>query len=177
MSDVRAIAGARHDARWYLLRTKPREEARALENLARQGFEAFVPHCSAERLVRGRPVRRREPLFPGYAFVSLNETGHNWSVLRSTRGVAHLVRFGTHTPTVDDAVITRLRELDGATLPGPADALAPGDRVRIVAGPLAGLEGVFEQRDGQARVMLLLDWMQRQVRVAVDARTVLPAAD
>lgn len=171
------VPAADDTPRWYLLKTKPREEARALENLARQQFEAFVPWCTAERVVRGKPVKRREPLFPGYAFVALSRTAHNWSVLRSTRGVSHLVRFGTHAPAVVDDVIASLRTLDGTELVTGIAALSPGDRVRIVDGPLKGLEGVFEQRDGQARVMLLLEWMQRQVRVGVDAAAVIPAGD
>jgi transcriptional antiterminator RfaH len=88
------------DADWYVVRCKPREDARAIENLGLQGFEAFSPACLVTRRVG--TVRRKlsEPMFPGYAFVRLSTTRHDWSVLRSTRGVMQLVRFGATAPRV-----------------------------------------------------------------------------
>ncbi len=153
------------DLRWYLVRTKPREDRRAVEHLRNQSFDAFAPTCV--NLRTGRIALRRilEPLFPGYAFVRLSASHDDWSVLRSTRGVRGLVQFGTHTPAVPDEVVERLRAADGSALEGPWVHLREGDSIRVVAGPLRGLEGVFTERDGEARAFVLLQYMQRQVQV------------
>ena len=39
---------------WFVVHTKPRQEQRALENLQRQGFAAWLPMLSVQKLRRGR---------------------------------------------------------------------------------------------------------------------------
>lgn len=163
---------------WYLAQCKPREDRRAVENLLRQGFEAFAPLCQVERL-RNRVWRLRiEALFPGYAFVRLNRIEHDWGKIRSTRGVRRLVRFGRFgecIPKVPDPVIERIRTMDGVALGSPRTGLEPGTRVRILEGPFADYEAIFERTDGEERVMLLLELMHREVHMLFDLAVVAPA--
>ena len=71
---------------WYLLKTKPRDEQRAVDNLENQGFEAYSPRALLED--------REQILFPGYAFLKLTEDNtHAYHKIRSTRGVTELVHF------------------------------------------------------------------------------------
>ncbi len=160
---------------WYLVQCKPHDDRRAVENLRNQGFESFAPICIAERVTRSRIIKRREPLFPGYAFVALNRTRHDWSVIRSTRGVARLVRFGPHPASVPDTIIDGLMRMDGLELQGWLSKLEPGNKVRVIHGPFAGLEVVFEQADGVGRVRVLIDLMKRQVGIQLSAESVVPA--
>jgi len=159
------------DLAWYVLRSKPREELRALENLRNQGFEAFAPLCLIKR--RRGTVRRQvsEPLFPGYVFAQLSSSRHNWSVLRSTRGVVNVVRFGLDAPQVPQEVMDELHRLDGLDLDAQralrSTQLQQGDRILIQSGPLTGLQGVFEAPDGDARASVLVQCMQRWVRVTL----------
>lgn len=175
-SHARAAHPARSAARaaWHVVQCKPREDQRAVDNLRNQGFETFAPACIVERRLRQSLVRRREPLFPGYAFVELNRIEHNWGVLRSTRGVARLVQFGPHAATVPAAVIAALRLVDGTEIRQMLPRLTPGDRVRIIDGPFTDLEAVFEQTDGSARVRVLIDLMHRQVPIRVQASAIAP---
>lgn len=179
MSDVPSPAApapaGSDDPGWYVVRCRPRQEARALEHLERQGFVAFAPQCRITR--RQGTVRRPvvEPLFPGYAFVRLSPTRGDWGVLRSTRGVQYLVRFGLNTPRLPQAAIDQLRALDGVDLDRGPPRLAVGMRVRVSEGPFVGLEGVFTQRDGEARAQVLLDCMQRLVRVTLAETQLEPA--
>ena len=39
---------------WYVIHTKPRQEARALTNLMQQGYQCFLPMITLEKLSRGR---------------------------------------------------------------------------------------------------------------------------
>ena len=90
---------------WYLVQSKPRNEARALENLLRQGYETYLPLMEVERLQRGKLLRKMEPLFPRYLFLHLEEGNDNWGPIRSTLGIAGMVRFGLAYATVSDAVM------------------------------------------------------------------------
>lgn len=157
---------------WYLVQSKPRNEARALENLLRQGYETYLPLIEVERLQRGKLFKRMEPLFPRYLFLHLEEGNDNWGPIRSTLGVAGLVRFGLAYATVPDPVIEAIRS---RTQEIREALFAAGDSIQIVSGPLVGLEGVFEIADGEQRSFVLLEFMQKQQRVSV-ATTDLRAA-
>ena len=82
---------------WYVIHTKPRQEQRALENLQRQGFEAWLPMISLEKVRRGHLAQVVEPMFSRYLFIRLDTVQTNWSPIRSTLGVSKLVAFG-NTP-------------------------------------------------------------------------------
>ncbi len=156
---------------WYLVQSKPRNEARALENLLRQGYETYLPLMAVERLQRGKLHHTMEPLFPRYLFLHLEEGNDNWGPIRSTLGVAGMVRFGLAYATVSEAVIELLRE---RTQEIKKTLFETGDSVRVVSGPLIGLEGVFEIADGEQRSFVLLEFMQKQQRISVstaDLRT------
>jgi len=47
-------------ARWYVIRCKPREDARALKHLQRQGFTCYCPTLGVEKLRHGRKVEVQE---------------------------------------------------------------------------------------------------------------------
>lgn len=164
------------DTGWYVLQCKPREEQRALEHLGNQGFTAFAPTCLVKRRRNGATRVQPEPLFPGYTFVRLSLSHGAWHVLRSTRGVRQLVRFGTHVPRLPDAVVSHLRSVDGLELGARRDTLKAGERVRVLDGPFAGLEGVLQQSDGEQRACVLLECMHRLVRVTVGAEVLARAS-
>lgn len=160
---------------WYLVQCKPHEDQRAVENLRNQGFESFAPLCVAERLRKRRLVRCVEALFPGYAFVALNRVDHDWSKLRSTRGVSRLVRFGMHAPAVPQRVIQYLKAADGMELAPKIATIRPGDKVRILEGPFADFEAIFEKNDGHERVHVLIELMHRSVSVPLAAKALVAA--
>ena len=149
---------------WYLVQSKPRNEMRALENLVRQGYETYLPLMEVERLQRGKLLKKMEPLFPRYLFLHLEEGNDNWGPIRSTMGVAGLVRFGQAYAVVSDDVLEAVRV---RTQDVKKALFTPGDSIRVVSGPLLGLEGVFDITDGEQRSFVLLEFMQKQQRVSV----------
>ncbi len=155
---------------WFAVLTKPRAESIASTHLRRQGFE--VLDC---RLRKSRPgaegLREQvEPLFPRYVFLRSCASGQTLGPVRSTRGVAGVVRFGNRTPTVPEAVIDALRarqDHSGCVQLDPPGSMSPGDRVQVRQGPLYGLEGVFETECSLNRVRLLVEVLGAPVRVTL----------
>ena len=160
---------------WYLVQCKPREDQRAVDNLRNQGFESFAPLCVAERMRNRRIVKKIEPMFPGYAFVSLNRIDHDWGVLRSTRGVSRLVRFGLHFPIVPRGIVENLRSRvdKPIELKSHLAEVKPGERVKIIDGPYVNVDAIFQKLDGNERVLVLIELMQRQLPVLVPAESVV----
>lgn len=157
---------------WYLLYTKPRQERCALENLERQGYECFMPLFASEKLQHGVVTVRNEPLFPRYLFIRLDQGAgaKSWGPIRSTKGVSHLVRFGTDFPRIDDGMVNYLR-LKGLDEAGQATPLfLTGERIRLSEGALANVEGVYQMADGDQRVLVLIEMLSKPMTLSVPTR-------
>jgi len=152
---------------WYAVATKARDEAIAKANLERQDYRVFLPTISLKKRRRGRWMPVTEPLFPGYLFVSLALGADDPAPIRSTVGCIGLVRFGqTHTP-VPSSLIAALQ----GTSDGAVDAPLPfnqGDKVRLIAGPFAGIEAVFDMPRGEDRAQVLLQLLGKVRRLTVN---------
>ena len=151
---------------WYLVYTKPRQEVLAQENLVRQGYGVYLPKVRLMRRRRGKQEAVVEPLFPRYLFIHLDTQSDNWAPIRSTFGVASLVRFGSEPAQVPDELVAHLKAQEGQEgLHEWAEVkLKVGDRVRVAEGPLKGVEGILLAKSGQERVMLLLEMLGKEVR-------------
>ena len=154
---------------WYLVYSKPRAEKLALENLARQGFETYLPLVRSRRRRLGRRAESIEPMFPRYLFIRLSNETDNWSPIRSTIGVANLVRFANRAARVPDDFISemKLREDDSGVQPEVSVPVNPGETVRIEQGVFTGYEAIFCGKSGKDRVLLLLEVAGKTARVQV----------
>ena len=162
---------------WYLVYTKPRQEALAQSNLERQGYGVYLPKVRLLQRRRGRQEAVVEPLFPRYLFIHLDTQSDNWGPIRSTFGVASLVRFGAEPAQVPDELVAHLKAQEGQE--GLHEWAEPkikvGDRVRVAEGPLKGYEGILLAKSGQKRVMLLLEMLGKEVRTHLSPAQIEPS--
>jgi transcriptional antiterminator RfaH len=159
-------------ARWYLIQTKPRQEARAEEHLQRQHFECYRPLKSGEPKKRSPRIMSEEELFPGYLFIRMDQVHDNWYPIRSTRGVARIVTFGGNPVPVQDALIEQIRQRLLAPL--PRVEFKQGETVRIKAGEMCDIEAIFLTSDGDERAVILLNLLQREQKVVLPMSSLLP---
>jgi transcriptional antiterminator RfaH len=154
-------------ARWYLIQTKPRQEARAQEHLQRQHFECYRPLKSDAAKRRSARPQGEEELFPGYLFIRMDQVHDNWYPIRSTRGVARIVTFGGHPVPVQDALIEQIRQRLAAPILPARVVFTQGETVRINAGGFGDVEAIFLAADGTERAVILLNLLQRQQKVVL----------
>jgi transcriptional antiterminator RfaH len=164
---------------WYLVQTKPSGESTAASNLERQGYEVYYPRLI--RTVRRAGYRREAvvPLFPRYLFVRLSNLQQSLAPVRSTLGVAGVVRFGLDYAMVPSSVvhglICRADPVSGLHRLNVSKSLPRGARIRIAEGVFRGLEGLFERDLGVDRVLVLLQLLGRPTSIAVPTDCVVPA--
>jgi len=165
--------------RWYALAVLSRQEKAAQGDLARRGFDAFLPVRVERRAWSDRIKAIELALFPGYVFVRTALDTVRRVELLKVRGAHELVgripgdaRIARAIP--DDeieslrAVVMADRAID------PVTRLVPGMRVRVARGPLAGASGVLEQSvDGQRRLVVMVALLGRGVRARLSADDVL----
>ena len=153
-------------ALWYAVATKARDEAIAKANLERQDYQVFLPTISLKKRRRGRWVHVTEPMFPGYLFVSLALGADDPAPIRSTVGCIGLVRFGQHHTPVPSSLIAALQGASDGALDTPLP-FSQGDKVRLIAGPFAGIEAVFDMPRGEDRAQVLLELLGKVQRLTV----------
>jgi transcriptional antiterminator RfaH len=161
---------------WYAIYTKPGKEKSVVEMLGRAGIESYNPRLRVKKLIRRGYRNTIEPLFPCYVFARFGPAKHLWMV-NYTRGVRNVVGAPGGPQPVPDEMIgsIRDREKDGLITVRDAD-IREGDVVRIVDGPMVGLQAVFERpMKGEERAMLLVEALGGQARVVMDRAALVKA--
>ncbi len=157
--------------KWYVIHTRPRQEERALDNLTRQGYKAWMPWLEVEKLRGGRITKVIEPMFSRYLFIQLDQVTTNWGPIRSTLGVSKLVTFGNQAASISDEFVEMLQR---TPLQDSKHILKQGDEVEIMQGPLKGVKGIFDQHDGELRAMILIELINQSHKVQVSMQELRP---
>ncbi|RBP60470.1 transcriptional antiterminator RfaH [Brenneria salicis ATCC 15712 = DSM 30166] len=127
------------------------------------------PMITLDKIVRGKRTEVCEPLFPNYLFVEFDPERIHTTTISATRGVSNFVRFGNVPAIIPQQVIDDLllHPTQGITDPQTPQ---PGDEVLITDGIFSGLQAIYTEPDGEARSMLLLNFLNKQVRQSIDNR-------
>ena len=149
---------------WYVLHVKPRAEKKLNDFLAAMRVFHYLPLVRKETKVQRRKVVRFLPVFPGYVFTRLFPD-ERIRVLETK----NVVR------TIDVAdprrMIHQLRQLEHANRLQvdlrTIETFEPGEYVKVVSGPLRGLEGQVQRRGGAATLVLTVDILGRALEAAV----------
>jgi transcriptional antiterminator RfaH len=161
---------------WVVVHTQPHRETVAVQNLLQQSFEPYCPMVS-KRVRHARKVQTvLRPLFPGYVFVKLDPLKPSWRVMLSTVGVRTLVQFGDKPALVDPGFVTGLlaREVDGV-IGGPGGlGFSVGQQVLMAGGAFDGLIVTVLEMDEKDRIVVLMDVLNRPVRVQAKAENIHP---
>ncbi len=154
---------------WFVAQLRPQGLERARSHLERQGIKVFNPEMLAVSKKSGILRRSRKPLFPGYIFVNFDPTIPGWSAINSTRGVARLILSDPRRPRpLPSALIAGLKaRCDTTDMLAPSIDLDVGDRIRVLAGPLADLVTTIDTLSGPERIGVLIDIMGRKVKTSL----------
>lgn len=171
----RAGTGPDAEERWYAVRVRSRCEKLVAGTLENKGYEEFLPLHKVRRQWSDRVKVSERPLFPGYVFCRFPVV--NRLPILTTPAVVGIVGIGPEPLPVEDEEIASLKSLVRSGFPSePCDFFGSGDRVRVVAGPLAGLEGVFLSSTSGDRLVVSVSLLCRSVAVELEAGSVAPAS-
>ena len=166
-----ALATASSPEAWFAVWTRNQHEPRVTEQLRRKRFEVFLPTVRIPSRRRDRRIMLDQPLFPGYLFLRFAPSREAYVRVAGTDGVVRVLgeRWDALHPVPDEQVdaVRRIVGTDGArALPW----IRVGDRVRIVGGVLAGVEGLVQTwHAGRATFVVSVDLLQRSVGIELDS--------
>jgi transcription antitermination factor NusG len=165
------IAPAPEGGAWIVIHARPRCEKKVAEFCRLQSLPCYLPLRSTTHRYGGRVRRFESPLFPGYVFCVVNIPQR--TQVRQSRFTANVL------DVLDQAqLVAQLRQVEQAIASGSAIEVMPyletGRRVRVLSGPLKGLEGIVLRAKGRARIVVNLDMIQQSVAVEVESSLLGP---
>ena len=154
---------------WFVVRTKARQELRAMHHLEEQGFKIYCPQIPKYNGLK--EVVGRQVLFPGYCFVQSGEL--SIASIRSTPGVIGLVSFSMEgkPATLIPAALEAIHVVE-AFYSEKVSGLKRGGAVSLIDGPFKGFKGLYSKRS-RDRVEVLLTLLGQQQRILVPSHQVI----
>ncbi len=156
---------------WWVAHTKSRNEKALAQNLCNKNISYFLPMSWKVRRQRGRTIRSLLPLFSGYLFFCGDEN-QRLEVLRTNR-VANLIEVNDQQKLLNELLQIELALRAGAPLV-PHKYLKAGRRCRVIAGPLADLQGIIVTTKNAARLVLQIDMLGQATSVEIDVDMIEP---
>ncbi len=154
---------------WYVLHTRSRFENVVNEGLIKKSMEVFLPKIQMRSRRRDRRLLIRVPLFPGYLFVKTDLNPYEHIEIVKTIGAVRLIGNQDGPIDVPSEAIESLKimvRIDKPVTTGTR--LQKGDKVMVVAGPLAGVTGIFVHYKGKGRVVVNVKTLGQFACVDVD---------
>ncbi len=167
-----AAAAATGTAPWYAIWTRSNCERLVAQQLAAKGFAPFLPEMSARSKRQGKSHVVQVPMFPGYLFLRHVIEKSSYIEILKARGIVRILEGGWNrlTPVAPEEVDAIQRLIESGVPVFPHAYFRQGDRVRVVEGPLTGVEGVFlRDKPTKGRLVVSVNLLQTSVAVEVDA--------
>jgi len=161
---VPATSPASDEPAWFVCHTKPRCEKKFAALLTRESFRHSLPLVDSERRYGNRIRNFTKPLFPSYVFAQVDPLRRNRLFQQDL-----IVRL---IPVRDEvSFLAPLAAVEALVASGLEATLHPllrhGARVRVVSGPLKGVEGMIENPHSPKGIVISMDVLQQGVLVAV----------
>ncbi|MSU48747.1 MAG: antitermination protein NusG [Opitutus sp.] len=161
------------EAYWLVCHTKPRCEKKLAALLKAEKFEHYLALVNSVRKYGTQTKKFTKPLFPGYVFANvpmeMKARIYQQDLLARAIIVIDVPRFLKQLADVK-AIVASGFELSVMPL------LTKGRRVKIIGGPLWGLEGFVDNPANPQGIVLSVDVLQQGllVKIPVELLQVLP---
>jgi transcription antitermination factor NusG len=154
---------------WFAVNVRTNREITVAQALQYKTCEVFLPLYGLRRTWSDRIVNLQAPLFPGYVFARF-DTEDRTALIVTTPGVVRIVSFGGKAVPVEEREISFVRTIVASGLPAqPWLQVQPGLPVRILHGPLAGVEGALVELKKHHQLVVSISLLQRSVAVEINA--------
>jgi transcription antitermination factor NusG len=173
MFEPNQAEGNRELTDWFAVYTRHQHEKSVAASLSRNGLEVFLPLYDVARQWKDRTKHLSLPLFPCYVF--FRGGLERRTKILSTPGVQSIVTMAGLPAAIQKSEIDAVRRAVGSYLRiEPHPFLNCGDRVRVKAGPLEGIEGILIRIKNSFRLVLSAELLGKSIAVEVDDSSVEP---
>jgi transcriptional antiterminator NusG len=161
---------------WYAVYTKPRHERKVNTRLLEAGITSFLPEMERWSSRKDRRKKIWYPIFPGYLFVDTELNTESRLKVIKTRGVIKILGHEGIPAVIPEHQIDAIHKvIDSRKAICSFPYLKTGQIVRVVSGPLGGVEGIFVSERGKGKLIISVDILQRSVSVEIEEADIQPA--
>ena len=153
------------EGQWWVVHTRSRNEKALAHDLISREISYFLPMSWKVRRKSRRTIRSLLPLFSGYLFFCGKENDR--VELLKTNRIANLIEVNDQQKLLNELIQIDQALRSGAPLI-PHKYIKVGQRCRIIAGPLIGLEGIVVQTKNATRLVLQIDMLGQAASVEID---------
>lgn len=169
---------AEHKLCWYVVHTYSGYENKVMDTLKKSVensekmqdliFEIVVPEEEVIEIRKGKRIRSKRKVYPGYVMVHMIWTTESWYLVRNTRGVTGFVGPESKPVALSDEEVERMLN------PVPVEAktdIAIGQQVRVLSGTLENFTLTVEDVDalmGTVRVRVPMLGREQSVDLPLD---------
>ena len=153
------------EGQWWVVHTRSRNEKALAQDLISKDISYFLPMSWKVSRKSRRTTRSLLPLFNGYLFFCGKEN-ERVELLKTNR-VANLIEVDNQQKLLDELVQVNQALQSGAPLT-PHNYIKEGQRCRVIAGPLMGLEGIVVRSNNATRLVLQIDMLGQAASVEID---------
>ncbi len=165
-----------NDKNWYVVKTKPNQEFRAIKNLINQGFETFCPLLPLVKKNNNIIKKKMKPLFPSYIFSLFDVKDQRWTSIESTYGVQYLLKNERMYPqTISKDFIGSLKQNcnEQNCISNNYFKLTKDDNVQFIDGPFINSIGKIIKLSSSERVSVLFEIFNNQYKIDVQSSILL----
>ena len=153
------------ERKWFVFYTKARQEKAFARQLVGMDIPFFLPLVPKENLIRGKKVTSLIPVFGGYIFLFATEDERVQAL--TTNRISTILDVEDQGQLAYD--LGNVQQLIRADAPLTVERrIGAGQKVRIKAGPMQGLEGVVEKRRGQSVLYVAVTMLQQSATLELD---------
>jgi transcription termination/antitermination protein NusG len=160
------------EKKWYALYVNVRHEKKIMHKLLEKGMEAYVPIVKEMRQWSDRKKMVEAPLFTGYVFVKIHAA--DMDKPRWVEGVINYLRFEGKPALIRDEEIEGLKFFvnNGYNIAREADALKPGQKVKINLSQFKDFMGIVETVAENENVMVSFEGIKQNIVVKAPSKAV-----
>ena len=152
--------------KWIAVYTKSRHEKVVIQELEKKNIESYCPILKERRQWSDRKRWVEFPLFRSYVFAKI-ELKNSLYILE-TMGVHHIIKFQGRISTIPDEIIQNIeRMIDGGYTIEQVEYFVKGDEVKVVDGPLKGMEGIVVKLKNQNKLVLKVAAIQQAIAIQI----------
>lgn len=158
---------------WFAVWTRSRQEKCAASMLETLGIPHYLPLKTEVHQWSDRKQTVTVPLFSGYLFVRIDLAKRSRLEVLNASGIAGFVGNPMGPLAIPDYQIEDIRTvLETRTECSVLPLLNEGDRVRVLRGPLVGVEGRLVRSNSSSRLSISIEMIQKSLLVNVSRQDV-----
>lgn len=132
-------------------------------------FNIVIPTRDIMTVKKGKKIKSKEKVFPGYVLIKMILDDNSWLVVRTTDGVTGFVGAGVKPTPISEKEVEAIMKFVDQEQPKFKAKFSVGEAVKITSGPFADFLGTIEQIDEErGKLKVLVSIFDRETPVELD---------